>query len=81
MPNCSNRVFHFDRRTGTERMLDLAIGPAFPQRQNQSCAKHVSSRQTSRLRPTLQLLALHGGDRKQSLIIGHIIHMDAPIIL
>src|SRR5215469_17289976 len=63
----------YRRRASAQCVFNLAVGLAFGQRQNQPRAKHVSSRQATRLRPTLQLFALLAGDDKQSLIIGHII--------
>lgn len=54
----------YGRRADAHRVLDLAVGHALAQCQDQSWAERISGRQTARPRPTLQLLALFRGNEK-----------------
>jgi len=58
---------------GAEFPLDFAIAQPIRKREDQTRARHIASRQCSRLRPSLQFLTLLFGNLQQVSIIGHVI--------
>ena len=77
-------------RTRPQLAFDLAIAHSISHRQNQSRTEDITRRQRSRLRTPLELITLFGIDRKQSLIISHILKMldtrfmyrwDIPLVI